>query len=178
MARITLLAFVLTLLLAGCMNGSDQEESMTSTGARTTTRVSGLQGQAAEEPCPVTPANGRNPPGEASTGSRYLGNGSLFTDLYASPIRPRPEDVNEDGLIVLKVPWWRGVSGDLEIEGQRLDAAAPPLTAWIPDGYGRRGFQSTAITFPTAGCWQVTGTVAGRRLTFVVLLLEPDATEL
>ena len=64
---------------------------MTNTGARTTTSVSDLQRPAAEEPCPVTPPNGRNPPDEPpSTGSRYLGNGALFTDLYASPIPPAP----------------------------------------------------------------------------------------
>jgi hypothetical protein len=121
----------------------------------------------------VTRPNGSIPQGEPATaGARYFGNGDLWTDLYRNPIRPRPEDVRENGAIEIKVPWWRGVAGKLTIEGQRLDATAPPLSAWIPDGYGRRGFQSTAITFPTAGCWQVTGSVGDASLTFVSLILE------
>ena len=106
-------------------------------------------------------------------GSRYLGNGALWTDLYPSPLRPRPEDVHADGTIEIKVPWWRDVSGRLKIAGQRLDATASPLSAWIPGGYGRRGFQSTAITFPTPGCWEVTGRVADASLRFVTLIAEP-----
>jgi hypothetical protein len=78
----------------------------------------------------VTRPNGRVPPGETpSSGSRYLGNGALWTDLYPTPIRPRPDDVREDGAIEMKVAWWRGIAGRLRIEGRRLDASAPPLSA-------------------------------------------------
>ena len=87
---------------------------------------------------------------------------------YPSPIRPRPDDVRADGAIEMKFPWWRGLAGRLRIEGRRLDAIAPPLSAWIPGGYGRKGFQSTAITFPTAWC-AGHGTFAGASLTFVSL---------
>jgi hypothetical protein len=122
----------------------------------------------------VTRPNGSIPQGESAVaGARYLGNGHLWTDLYRNPIHPRPEDVREDGAIEMKFAWWRAVPGKLRIEGRRLDADAPPLSAWVPDGYGRRGFQSTAITFPTAGCWEVTGRVGDASLTFVSLILEP-----
>ncbi len=68
--------------------------------------------------------------------------------------------------------WWRGVKGKLAITGPRLDAKAPPLTADVPDGYGRRGFQPSGISFPTDGCWEVTGAVGEVKLTFVTLILK------
>jgi hypothetical protein len=58
----------------------------------------------------------------------------------------------------------------LRIEGERLDAPAPPLRAEIPDGYGTTGFQPTGLIFPTKGCWKVVGSVGSARLTFVVLV--------
>ncbi|TMC46970.1 MAG: hypothetical protein E6J26_11785, partial [Chloroflexi bacterium] len=68
----------------------------------------------------------------------------------------------------VKVGWWRSAPGKLSIEGKRLDAPGPPLRADIPDGYGVSGFQATGIDFPTEGCWQVTGKVSDKSLTFVV----------
>ena len=109
---------------------------------------------------------------DSSPGSRYLGNGALWRDLDPSDT-PATGRRAGDGAIEMKFPWWRGIAGRLRIEGRRLDATAPSLSAWIPGGYGRKGFQSTAITFPTAGCWQVTGSVGGASLTFVSLILEP-----
>jgi hypothetical protein len=59
------------------------------------------------------------------------------------------------------------VRGRLHITGRRIDAEAPPLRSHVPD-YGLTGFQSTAVTFPTVGCWEVTGRVASQTsLTFV-----------
>jgi hypothetical protein len=168
-AGVTVVA--LTVLLAGCLGSSEQRGT---TGDLPTPSSRAPQPEPVEDSCPLTPPNGRIPPGETSSpGSRYLGNGALFTDLYPTPIHPRPDDVRDDGAIEMKVPWWRGVPGRLTIEGRRLDATAVPLTAWIPTGYGREGFQSTAITFPTPGCWEVTGRVANASLTFVTLILEP-----
>jgi hypothetical protein len=62
-------------------------------------------------------------------------------------------------------------SGDLRIDGHRLDAAAPPLIPSIPAGYGATGFQSTGIRFPSAGCWEVTGRVGDASLSFVTLVV-------
>jgi hypothetical protein len=76
--------------------------------------------------------------------------------------------VEEDGSIHAKLGWWRGVPGKLRITGRRLDAAAPPLDAHVPAGYGPRGFQPTGLVFPTVGCWRVVGQVGDARLTFVV----------
>jgi hypothetical protein len=68
-------------------------------------------------------------------------------------------DVKPDGSLVAKLGWWRAAAGKLVIAGERLDAEAPALSADVPDGYGSTGFQATAVTFPTTGCWKVVGAV-------------------
>ena len=132
--------------------------------------------------CPVTEPNGSLPPGEQAVSADYLGNGSLWTVLPpngrvvfepggAGEIRP-------DGSLAMKFPFWRGegVTGELHITGQRLDAEAPALTAEIPDGYGQSGFQATGLVFPSAGCWQVTASVGEHELTFTTeVIVQPDS---
>ena len=75
--------------------------------------------------------------------------------------------INPDGSIYAKVGWWRAGDGAIAIAGRRLDRRAPPLRADVPPGYGA-GFQATALTFPTVGCWRVTGAWRGFRIAFVV----------
>ena len=124
--------------------------------------------------CRVTIPNTSTPPGEKPD-SLYHGNGVLWTEFLPEStviFRPGgPGEVEPDGSLAMKWPWWRGVRGNLTIEGQRLDATAPPLRADIPQGYGDSGFQATALIFPTEGCWQVTGKVGDASLTFVVLVV-------
>jgi hypothetical protein len=79
-------------------------------------------------------------------------------------------EVGPDGSIDAKLGWWRASAGRLRIEGERLDATAPPLGADVPEGYGK-GFQASGLIFPTAGCWRVVGAVGKSRLTFVVLVV-------
>lgn len=76
-------------------------------------------------------------------------------------LRIRPDEVEADGPLGQKMFWWRGFPGTLTIEGRRLDVPATPLRARIPAGYGPRGFQSSAVYFPSDGCWEVTGRVVG-----------------
>ena len=128
--------------------------------------------------CPVTIANGDGPPGEDPSSS-YHGNGALWTGLPDDGI-DRGGTPEPDGSTSQKYPWWTvGTEGDLAIEGHRLDAAAPsPLRARINRGWPEtpfaevRGgrFWSSAVYFPTEGCWQVTGRVGATSLTFVVLM--------
>jgi hypothetical protein len=173
MIRIVL-AIALTVILAGCFFSSEEEGATQNSVVQTTMTSSMPESNATVESCPITRPNRDVPPGETvSPESRYLGSDGLWTELYPNPLRPRPEDIRKDGSIKIKVPWWRGVSGRLTIVGGRLDANAPPVSAWIPTGYGRKGFQSTAITFPTSGCWEVTGSVGDASLTFVSLIVEP-----
>jgi glycerophosphoryl diester phosphodiesterase len=131
--------------------------------------------------CPVTAPNGEQPPaGEHvfGRGPGGHGNDALWTNLWTwgvGAIRVPPDHVNADGSLGgMKWPWWRGVPGRLTIEGRRLDAAAPPLRADIPDGYGDRGFQVSGLIFPTTGCWEVTGRVGEASLTFVVEVERED----
>jgi hypothetical protein len=77
--------------------------------------------------------------------------------------------INDDGSIDAKFGWWRAGNGKIRITGRRVDAPAPPLRAHVPDGYGT-GFQATGLTFPTTGCWRVTGRYAGAAVTFTVLV--------
>jgi len=78
--------------------------------------------------------------------------------------------INPNGSIWAKFGWWRANDdARLTISGHRLDAAAPPLTADVPNVYGI-GFQPTGLTFSTTGCWRVTGTFKKARLSFTVLV--------
>jgi hypothetical protein len=76
--------------------------------------------------------------------------------------------INDDGTIDAKQGWWRGVPGTLRISGRRLDGTSPPLRAHVPSGYGRTGFNPAGLTFPTTGCWKVTGRVGRAQLSYVV----------
>jgi len=117
--------------------------------------------------CPVTFPDGSTPPGEQVPGN-YYSTGMLWVGLWPEgKVLARPEQVSSDGSVTMKFPWWRGIRGQLIIEGRRLDGPAPSLQARIPDGYGEIGFQSTLLVFPRQGCWEVTGRVGSATLTFV-----------
>jgi hypothetical protein len=132
----------------------------------------------------LAPLNGRRgwltttaPDGTKTTVASPLGNhgnDALSTTLWPEGkvvFKPGAAGfVLEDGALEMKFPWWRLVRGRLTIKGRRLDGAAPPLRASIPDGYGEIGFQATELIFPTAGCWEVTGHIGDRSLTFVTLV--------
>ena len=109
--------------------------------------------------CPVTVANGNTPPGERQSAFHH-GNGALWTGLWPEGkvvFQPGGSGfIYPDGSLSMKFPWWRGVVGELTIDGRRLDAPAPPLRASIPDGYFGT-FQASSLIFPTEGCWEVTG---------------------
>lgn len=121
--------------------------------------------------CPVTSPNGSQPPGEAVQSDQHHGNGELWVVLPPSGVVEVPAaNVQPDGSLAMKFPWWRGVDGDLTITGRRLDGDAPPLRAEIPDGYGTTGFQATGLFFPSEGCWEVNGRAGAGSLTFVVFV--------
>lgn len=130
--------------------------------------------------CAVTIPNGNGPPGEAP-GPEFHGTGALWTVLPPDGI-DKGGDAEPDGSTSQKYPWWTvGTTGQLTIQGRRLDAPAPPLRAWINSGAPESGFAEVAdgrfwassINFLTEGCWQVAGTVGHASLTFVVLKATP-----
>ncbi len=130
--------------------------------------------------CPSTHPNTTRAPDETEQPGGYQ-NDALWTSLTMWSGEPGIVNVPLDGRVEpsgaiadMKWAWFRLIPGALTIDGRRLDGPAPPLTAHVPDGYGDSGFQVSGITFPTAGCWEITGHVAGASLTFVVLVIVPD----
>lgn len=139
-------------------------------------------------PSPLTLANAEDCPVTLPTtappeiGDRLFGSGSAHgkDDLWVGGLWPDgitavgDSFVAADGSIGMKFGWWRNVSGKLEITGRRLDGSAPPLHAGVPDGYGQTGFQASGVSFPTEGCWEVTGTVGSSSLIFVTFVTKED----
>jgi hypothetical protein len=130
-------------------------------------------------PCPLTQPNG-NSPSDFDIEPGGYGNDALWTNLSMWSEQPGVVAVPDDGHMTpdgviheMKWAWFRYKPGKLTIEGRRLDAPAPPLEAWVPDGYGDRGFQVSGLTFPTAGCWEITGRLGDASLTFVVIVVPP-----
>ena len=127
------------------------------------------------ESCPVTTA-GRAPD---DIGDRLFGTDSAFgsDELWVGGLGDRgviladSRSIESDGSIGWKFGWWRIVPGTLTITGRRLDAPGPPLRGSAPDGYGSTGFQASGVSFPTEGCWEVTGSVGGSELTFVTFVI-------
>lgn len=117
----------------------------------------------------MTPPNHSIAPGQAGNPGAerapYHGNGRLWTVL--PPAGVVREAQRRDGSIREKFPWWRGAHGRLRVTGRRLDGVGSALRARIPDGYGAIGFQSTAISFSSEGCWKVTATAGTASLSFV-----------
>jgi hypothetical protein len=132
---------------------------------------------AAAESCPKTTISHiAAPPGatlrEMNPGTSVYGNRSLLVALAVNGVIVANGDMlRPHGSIWWKFPWWRLVPGDLTITGKRLDAPAPPLTPFVPNGYGDTGFQASGVIFPSEGCWQVTGTLGHASVTFVTLVL-------
>jgi len=122
------------------------------------------------------------PPGSSggglNPGTSVYGNGKLFVDLSMNGVLAVPSGmVKPNGTIWWKFPWWRLIHGELTITGRRLDAQAPPLVPYVPAGYGDTGFQASGVTFPSEGCWQITGTVARTSVTFVALVIKKTRTD-
>jgi hypothetical protein len=175
-ARLPTLATVAVVLI-GCSGDSDSRHAgndagMSSLGSDTS--VSSTPAGSREKTCPVTLANHSIPAEATDWGpSDSHGNGKLWTMFWPHNLVIADSGyVQEDGAIRMKWPWWRGVSGELQIKGRRLDAKARPITAEILSGYGASGFQPSGIHFPTEGCWRITGSVGGASLTFVTFVVK------
>ena len=149
----------------------------TTTPGTTPTTAAPTGPSSSPSPAPVTMADARNcpatvPNGPAPSAMTY-GNGKLRVGLWPhGVIDPGPSYLDAHGRVRMKFPWWRMVRGRLRLSGVRLDAPAPPILPYVPDGYGPTGFQATSITFPTQGCWRITGTAGPASLTFVAFVID------
>jgi hypothetical protein len=158
------------ILLAGCLGSSEHNARQTTTDSAGSTAQL-VHGKGV---CPLTIANGRTPSRRNNSGMNH-GNGKLWTALWPhNVVIATPDQIEPDGAIGMKWPWYRGVRGRLQIEGRRLDGKAPPVSADIPS-YGNSGFQPSGIYFPTQGCWEITGRVGTAELTFVTVVLKASA---
>jgi hypothetical protein len=79
-----------------------------------------------------------------------------------------PGFVDRDGALGIKFAWNRFFPGVLKVGGKRLDGESAPARAYFNHGYDNNGFQPSYLVFPTPGCWQITGQLGDRSLTFVV----------
>lgn len=67
----------------------------------------------------------------------------------------------------MKLGWVRIKDGTLAVTAKRLDVPGI-VRVDMADNYGNSGLQTSGIRFPGAGCYEVTGSVAGGPpLTFV-----------
>lgn len=170
---------------------------MTGAGAAGTGGARGRARMASPLPmpaCPVTQPNDVQPPPEANIfgrGNGDYGTDALWTSLWVwgeGTVVVPPTHVQADGVLgPMKWPWWRGVPGQLVIEGRRIDATAPPLQTYSAAGqrldqpeptpsafdvvYTETAFLPTGLVFPTTGCWEITASVGEERLTFVTLVV-------
>ena len=104
------------------------------------------------------------------TKGRY-GNGLLSTTV------PGDDGVlvarrDPDGTLFQKL-WWlprEGFTGKLTVRGERLDASGQMRVLSVNWGYSSdgRGSWASAVTFPSEGCWRLTGRVRDVSLTYVV----------
>ena len=138
------------------------------------------------EPCPITPPNvnvvrnGTHFDYVVRHGWHFdYGNGELWTNVWPKGrvvfSARGPGFVNPDGSLSMKWPWYleQGIQGELEIQGRRLDAPSErSLSANHSPVLGDPGFHAGAITFPSEGCWEVTGRVRDASLTFVTLVVK------
>ena len=161
--------FLLLAALAGCALVDSEDKPV------------GMDQEHGIEPCPITSPNVnvvRN-----GTHFNYVvrngwhfdyGNGDLWTSLWPEGtvlFRARGSGrVYSDGSMSMKWPWYleHGIDGELEIEGRRLGAPSErSLSANHSPVLGDPGFHAGAITFPSEGCWEVTGRAGDVSLTFV-----------
>lgn len=114
--------------------------------------------------CAETEAVRQQPPSDP--GASDFGHGPWYINanrtMWADPWHPW--SASPKGI---KVLWIRPVGEQLRIAGRRLDGSAPALAARIPCCY-RGTYQSTRLTFPTAGCWEIAASAGSESLTFIV----------
>ena len=96
--------------------------------------------------------------------TRWYGRDGLWVSLPTPNTRP---DRQPNGLLHLKIAWWRLTPGNLSENAIRLDVPGR-AAAQVPSGNGMTGLQPTGVLFPKPGCWEVQGRVNTTTVTIVV----------
>ena len=166
--------FLLLVALVGCVLVDSDDKPV------------GMDQEHGTVPCPITSPNvnvvrnGAHFNYVVRNGWRFnYGKGGLWTSLEPDGTvvfsARGPGRVNPDGSMSMKWPWYleQGIRGELEIQGRRLDAPSErPLSADFSPVLGDPGFHAGAITFPSEGCWEVTGRAGDASLTFVTRVVK------
>jgi hypothetical protein len=120
--------------------------------------------------CPVSEGRLTDLPEELTrSGGRWLGAEPLFVVHGYSE---RDAIRQPDGTYPLKVGWWRGSAGQLNISAVRLDRAGTLMSfEATSQGYDATGFLPSSVPLPAKGCWQISGELNGAKATTVFLLL-------
>jgi hypothetical protein len=127
--------------------------------------------RATAERCPVTQPRSDRPHGPED--DRWYGNDKLWVSLPPGGVlRVAPSQVRPNGALFDKPDWMpTGVTGSLTVRGRRIDAHAPSLRVhsvnWGYNSTGRGSWRS-AISYPTEGCWKLTGRVRDISISYVL----------
>ena len=133
--------------------------AMVSSCASSTRRSAAARTQKA---CPVTLPNNVAPPANGSKRFGYR-HGGLWVELWPYGVTlVGKHDITAKGWLYVKVPWYRYGRGKLRITATRLDKTAPRAHGDVP---------ASSVVCPSQGCWRVTGTARGSRLSFVTIVL-------
>ena len=176
--------FLVLAVLVGCAHGESEEIP-----------AGGGQEHGTEtEPCPVTlpginvVRNGVHFEYDYVVRHSWrfnYGNGEQWTSLWSDGtvlFRARgPGFVYSDGSLSMKWPWYveqEDFHGKLEIQGRRLDAPSErSVSGNHSPVLGDPGFHAGKLTFPSEGCWEVTGKAGDSSLTFVVRVVKGRTLE-
>jgi hypothetical protein len=128
--------------------------------------------------CPVTIGTpGTKPPAfnpdELPVGyvDTWYGNDAIWIRLPKQGVVPASSDAGQ-ATISAKFPWWRVLPGELEAWASRFGTATR-LEADVRTvaEYGRTGFVPSSLVFDGPGCWEITGSLNGHTLSFVVMVV-------
>ena len=129
----------------------------------------------AETNCPVSLPEATLLGQDAPSSLEWFGSDSLAVRLPKDRIwrGMGPERDFSDKLFWLAAGFRPGMEGDFSVTGRKLDeeTSLRPIVSGVTnarhDDFG--GWTVlTALGFPEAGCWEVTGSFKGQHLTFVV----------
>ncbi len=169
MARLILLLLLLAPAAAACISSAAGGAPLSAGEARSTSTVTPSPQRSVA--CSITQPIQDQPPKDPHADPFGFTGWFINADrtLWAGPVEDSfPWRVGGN-----KVIWIRPQGTRLTISGRRLDAAAPPLKTWIPDGY-TTGFQVTDMEFPTDGCWEIMAASGESELRYVVKVAPID----